>query len=297
MIIPWSTSLAPQWDAYCDDHPLAWFWHRSGWMIYCESRSSEMLNLSFAVVHGGEIVGICPIIREGSALLYERGPCPEPLYDNDAIKYEILTHLRAVMRSYRVDTYDFRGAISGIATSDISWATRIIELHAPSGIELIPRLLNVRKSYRSLIRRCQETHHIEKSYDPRAVNILHDLHREQAGRETRPQTTWDLMSAWVQSGHAYLCTAFNSAGICDGAIYVYAYKDHEYYGHAATRIKDINHALIWKAISTSTAQTFEAGWQSHARDKKGQAIEFFRRGFGGTNQPFIVSRFFTHETF
>jgi hypothetical protein len=292
MIIPWSPSLSQKWDAYCDENALAWFWHRSGWMTYCASRASEMLNLSFAVVHDGEIVGICPIIREGSALLYEHEPCPEPLYDNDVIKAEMLTHLRSVMDSYGIDSYDFRGAMDGIPTSDVSWATRIIELHAPSEIESIHRWLNVRKSYKSLIHKFQGTHRLDKSHDPRMVNILHDLHREQAGRETRSQTTWDLMAAWVQSGHAYLCTAFNSAGICDGAIYVYAYKDHEYYGHAATRIKDINHALIWKAISTSTAQTFETGWQGHARDEKGQAIEFFRRGFGGTNEPFIVSRFY-----
>ena len=292
MIIPWSPSLSQKWDAYCDEHPLAWFWHQSGWMTYCESRSSEMLNLSFAVVDAGEIVGICPIIREGNALMYQDGPCPEPLYDNDVIKAEMLTHLRSVMHSYRIDFYDFRGGMDGLRLTDVSWKTRIIELYIPKEIESIRRWRNVRKSFKSLIHTAQTTHLIEKSTDPRAVEILHDLHREQAGKETRPQKTWDCMAAWVGSGHAYLCTAFNSAGICDGAIYVYTYKDHEYYGHAATRIKNINHALIWEAISTSTANTFETGWQGHAQDKKGQAVEFFRRGFGGINEPFIVSRFY-----
>lgn len=291
MIIPWSTSLAPQWDAYCDRHPLAWFWHRSGWMTYCASRQ-EVFNLSFAVIADGEIVGICPIIHEGSALLYEGAPCPEPLYDSDIAKRELFAHLRSVMDSYRVDYYDFRGYVDGITTTDRSWKTCIIDLQKKSEIESIHRWRNVRKSYKSLIHNAQSSYRIEMSLDPRDVGVLHALHTQLARRETRPQQTWDLMAAWVQTGQAYICTAFNSAGVCAGAIYVYSYKDREYYGHAATTVDNLNHALVWEAIRTSDAYEFEMGWQGHAANKKEANIEFFRRGFGGSNHPFVVSRMY-----
>jgi len=251
--------------------------------------------MSFAVIaDDGSIVGICPVIRDGAVFLYQGGPCPEPLYDNDSVRDELLKHLLSVIDSYRIDRYDFTGSIDGYAmpTTDISWQTRIIDLQPPRDIELISRWLDVRKSYKSLINKCRKTHRIEKSVDPRDVGILHDLHREQSGQETRPQRTWDLMAAWVRVGHAYLCTAWNTAGVCDGAAYIYSYKDHEYYGHAATTAKDINHALLWEAINTSTADTFEVGWQGHFSNAKEQDIEFFRRGFGGINKPFTASRFY-----
>jgi|TARA_R110000824_G_scaffold44320_4_gene129008 hypothetical protein len=251
--------------------------------------------MSFAVISDdGSIVGICPVIREGAVFRYQGGPCPEPLYDNDSARNELLQHLRSVIDAYEIDSYDFMGSIGGDAapTEDISWKTRIIDLQPVCEIELIRRWLDVRKSYKSLINNCRKTHRIERSVDPRDVGILHDLHREQSGRETRPQRTWDLMSAWVHGGHAYLCTAWNTAGVCDGAAYIYAYKDQEYYGHAATTAKDVNHALLWKAINTSTADTFEVGWQGHFSSVKEQNIEFFRRGFGGINKPFTVSRMY-----
>ena len=82
MIIPWSASLAGAWDRYCNAHPLAWFWHRSGWMEYC-SHHGDLMNMSFAVVlDDGSVAGLCPIILDGNDLTYQNGPCPEPLYDN-----------------------------------------------------------------------------------------------------------------------------------------------------------------------------------------------------------------------
>ena len=291
MILPWSQSLEQQWDAYCDDHPLAWLWHRSGWMRYCASRQ-DVLNLSFAVIADGEIVGICPIIHEGNALLYDSGPCPEPLYDSDIAKRELFAHLRSVMDAYRIDHYDFRGSVDDIKTIEMPWKTRIVDLQHKSDMESIHRWRNVRKSYKSLIHNAQATHRIEKSIDPRDVAILHALHTAQAGRETRPQQTWDLMAAFVHTGHAYLCTALNSAGVCAGAIYVYSYKDREYYGHAATTVDNLNHALVWEAIRTSDADKFEMGWQGHAASKKEASIEFFRRGFGGADHTFYVSRMY-----
>ena len=293
MILPWSTSLAGQWDAYCDATIGAWFWHRSGWMQYCEVGSTDALNMSFAVVEDGEIVGICPIILSNGTLTYYGAPCPEPLYRDVGIRQEMVNHLTAIVGAYTIDSYDLRGTgLDATTSQDISWMTRVIDLNPPSEIEAIRRWLNVRKSYKSLIHRGQRTHLIETSTHPRTVQVLHDIHREQAGRETRPQQTWDLMAAWVQQGYAYLCTAWNSAGLCDGAVYIYTYKGHEYYGHAATRVQSINHALLWEAIRRSTAQTFETGWQRHSVGKKDHAIEFFRRGFGGADQAFPVSRYY-----
>ena len=292
MILPWSHSLSQKWDAYCDQHDQAWFWHRSGWMKYCDARHTPTLNLSFAMISGEKIVGICPIILEDCSLTYQAGPCPRPICEDRSVQIEMMSHLKAIFDSYLVEDYTFRGNgnIINLPSKNISWKTRIIDVQPLSEIELVRRWRNVRKSYKSLINNTHRSYRIEKSINPRDVHILHALHREQAGCETRPQASWDLMAAWVHTGHAYLCLCWNSAGICEGAIYVYSYKGHEYYGHAATNKDNINHALIWEALRTSDAHTFEMGWQGHAETIKEQHIEFFRRGFGGIDHPLTVSR-------
>ena len=209
-----------------------------------------------------------------------------------------MSHLKAIFDSYFVEDYTFQGNgnIVNLLSERLSWNTRIIELQPLSEIEVARRWLNVRKSYKSLINNTSRTHRIEKSIDPQDVHILHELHREQAGHETRPQASWDLMAEWVRKGYAYLCLCWNSAGICEGAIYIYSYKGHEYYGHAATSKENINHALIWEAVRTSDANTFEMGWQGQAENKKEQDIEFFRRGFGGTDYPVLASRVYLKKT-
>ena len=268
--------------AYCDERQLAWEYR---------------VNLSFAVTRNNEIVGICPMILDGDSVSYQGEACPQPLYDNDSDRDELLQHLRSAIDEYKVDHYAFIGTIDakdgvGFMSRLINaFQTRVIDLQPLKEIESISRWLNVRKSYKSLINKGQKTHRIERSTDPRDVGILHALHKKSAGKETRHQRTWDLMAAWVQSGYAYLCTAWNSAGICDGAVFIYSYKGHQYYGHAATTVKDINHALLWKALSTSTADTFEMGWQGHYTNGKEADIEFFRRGFGGKDHPLTISQF------
>jgi|TARA_R110000765_G_scaffold42621_5_gene89899 hypothetical protein len=255
-------------------------------MEYC-SHHGDLMNMSFAVVlDDGSVAGLCPIILDGNDLTYQNGPCPEPLYDNDSVRYELLRHLRAIIDSYLVTSYEFREQIEGLQADDISWQTQVIQLLPRNETE---RWREVRRSYKSIIHTAQRTHRIERSCDPSAVEILHGLHRDQAGRETRDQYTWDLMASWVASGHAYLCLAWNDAGVCDGAIYVYVYKGHEYYGHAASSTLGVNHALVWEAIRRSDSQTFEVGWQGHASNEKGKNIEFFRRGFGGSSQLVRVS--------
>ena len=154
-----------------------------------------------------------------------------------------------------------------------------------------------------------------------AVEACRRLHVEAAGRETRPRATWQLMADWIHEGHGMLVLAlkggpqdvpasYEAARAADGSIpspstildqpanqpaisadmmlgwaYVYTYQGWAYYGHAVNRRPDIGPAIQWTAIEALAARGdithYELGWQQPTEDPKEQAIQFFKRGFGG----------------
>lgn len=169
------------------------------------------------------------------------------------------------------------------------WSTRVLDLAPEYGY----LWRGVRKSYRSLI------HAAERAYDIHAwigrgssaqIRDCQAVHLADAGRTTRPQATWDVMARWADAGEAMIVGAYEreAPGDCVGFAYFVVHGQWAYYFSAATLKKDVNAALVWTAIVALKAcgvRTLEIGWQGEAADEKGQAIEFFRRGFGGSDVP------------
>jgi len=123
----------------------------------------------------------------------------------------------------------------------------------------------VRKSYKPII------HKAEREYDillchPADMDAFRRLHAIDAGRETRPRETWDMMAEWVDRGilvlvgakprgHAAQRTAgagpaasttkYSEDWVAFAAFYT---CEPAYYGHAASLVKNVNHALVWRAM-------------------------------------------------
>lgn len=76
-----------------------------------------------------------------------------------------------------------------------------------------------------------------------------------------------------------------SADVLLGWAYVYTYQGWAYYGHAVNKHPDVGPAIQWTAIEALAARGdithYELGWQQPTDDPKEQAIQFFKRGFGG----------------
>jgi hypothetical protein len=177
-----------------------------------------------------------------------------------------------------------------------TWQTRVIDLQRTEA-ELWQ---GVRKSYKSIIHKA-EREYIITQCPPVEMREFAKMHHEESGRSTRPDETWSLMEQFVRDGHLTLIAAVAyqphppnlSNGYAAFAAF-YQYGDWAYYGHAASRITSLQHALIWTAIRVMRGRgvkRLELGWQGQATDDKGRAIEFFRTGFGGYNCPanFLVS--------
>ena len=163
-----------------------------------------------------------------------------------------------------------------------TWQTRVIDLTA-SEADL---WRGVRKSYHALIHRV-ERHYGVGVWEPSGILTARALHDAEAGRETRPMATWTLMQDWIRQSRGLLVGACH-AGMPVGYAYFLVHEDWAYYASAASRVPDVNHALAWLAIKTLKARgvrQLELGWQGHATDDKGRALEFFKRGFGGVDVP------------
>jgi len=132
---------------------------------------------------------------------------------------------------------------------------------------------DLRKSYKSLINK-------RAPVDCR-VSELHEIHAQEAGRETRPQETWDIQQEMCNKGQAFCLRT-------DKAAALFLYNDQVcYYGVAAS--SEESHPIIWAAMQRAKelgCKWFDMGEQVFTDDKAGN-ISKFKRGFGGTTFPYL----------
>lgn len=165
--------------------------------------------------------------------------------------------------------------------AEATWQTRVIDLSLSE--EELWR--GVRKSYHAIIHKAERTRAIYEWTAVGAMDAARKIHLAEAGRQTRPIETWDLMDVWRRDGFGLLVGAEREFDMTPVAFaYFIIWEGWAYYASAAALERDINHALIWHAMKMLKARgvrVLEMGWQGHAQDEKGRGIEMFRRGFGG----------------
>lgn len=172
---------------------------------------------------------------------------------------------------------------------DATWTTRVVDLSVPE-----PELwAGVRASYHSLVNRWnryphqQVTAHAHGQPFEHVVERCRLLHFKEAGRSTRSLESWRVQQEWVRCRHGIAVIA--TRGHEDVAFaYVVRHGDWAYYFSAASSERNVQHAVQWAAmryLKHAGVRWYELGWQGEASDAKGQAIEFFRRGWGGRDVP------------
>lgn len=182
------------------------------------------------------------------------------------------------------------GEPRALVLSNSSWYTRVIDLRQDWGA----LWHDVRKSYKSPIRRAEEKYELKVATRDKVEAVMGEfrvLHTKLAGRQTRPDDSWTLMTIWAREGqHEVWYAKDRSADQNVGFIYIYRLGYWAYYGHSACGVRDLNAALVWNAIRRCKfldMHVFEVGWQGEAQTDKGRDIEFFRRGFGGFDIPAV----------
>lgn len=267
------------WNAFCDASPACWWWHREEWISYCLAHSGG-IDHSFAVMDGDEIVGLCPLIQEGDQFSMGGDPCACPVADDNRTLTHVLQCVEELCRKdYSVKRYSFRNSpLSGQVTTvledwlcykDISWKSQVIDLTVSD------LWAGVKDGHRAEVHRGLRELSIGFENDRSGMAAFQDMHRREAGRDTRPQATWDMMASWFN--YAGLIIA-RRAGLAVGAAYFIAYKGSAYYASAAWPQDHVAHAALWTAIRTFKEIGFkhlEMGWLDYP------TLAVFKRGFGG----------------
>lgn len=292
--IPRQDVSPSQWDTFVEEHPRGWFYHTNAWLSYCLAYDATAVDHSFVLADDGEIVALVPLIQEGNTFTMGGHPGAPPLYRPDVPQIQATYHLRAlqIAEKHGVRRWLTRSNPLRINVPNAdSWQTHVVDLRPDTAI----LWKNIRKSYRSLIRGAQKKYLITSVPDLWAVDHTHEVHTAAAGRETRPQETWDLMDEWARDGHLLVARVYEQqANPVKPLGYAMAirYKNAAYYASGATLIPDLSHALIWELMLTlrqGDVRALEVGWAERPDDDdKDVTIAWFKSGFGGELQTIAV---------
>mgnify|MGYP001616343513 FL=1 len=154
-ITPLTPDLASAWDAFVDEHPGGWWWHRTEWLAYQVAHAGAR-DASFAVMEGDRFRTICPLlIQPDGRFAMEGYPLPWPLDETGYYPERRVWALPTGPISFRGSPLmDYVYPTNGMEDwRDISWPSRVLDL-TQSEAELHA---GVRKSYPHLINRGRQT--------------------------------------------------------------------------------------------------------------------------------------------
>lgn len=303
---------AEKWNAVVDANPQGSWWHRYEWLDYCLAYKGGT-DYSFAATVYGSIVALYPAIREGQTFALGGNPLvpalmvPEAPHESVGAAMTIGKGLVTVIaRHHNIACADMmlpptpKGPLKNGTvfagdeeTESIPFATRVIDLSLPEA----ERFAAVRKSYRQFINAGKRRAECLVDYDNQG-SAYFKLHQEMYPG-ARSKDTYLLQAKFIEDGvaHSYVC---HDATSVRGAVLWYVYKGMAYYASGAYREKNVAHPALWQSMGMLAAQGIkyaELGWQGRATDEKGKAVEFFKRGLGGTDWPVPCMRrlFLTHH--
>jgi hypothetical protein len=299
-LVTGSASRKEQWNTFCDQHPQAWWWHSWEWLEYSTAYLPGASNLSVLIEDHNDVIGICPIvvhIQDGS-ISGGGAPLAAPLikagYSHEvyhALNLYLWSHVKQPFVQYRLsplasqENYSLLHSTYGWDKE--IWQSQVLDLTKPEDV----LRKDLRKSYRSLINQQATQYNYEWVCGTDFwIQDMQQLHAEVSERQTRPPETWRLMGEWMKNGHAGAMVVRDKISSQVVAfIFILIYKNAAYYASGASTTS--THYAHWQVIRTLKSlgiRYYELGWQQHATDIKGANIEFFKKGFGGTTQPFSV---------
>lgn len=277
-----------RWDRFVADDPQGWWFHTERFIDYALAYAPGSRDGSQAFVMDNRyLVALFPgVLVAGDAPSYGGQPFAAPLVSQSISLESLIGGHPELQVAWRPGDNRPRSVAPGFAQSVKS--TRVIDLRQDEAV----LWRELRKSYHSLIHKAERAYAIDLyggGDDDKAgwrMIRAHEIHALSAGRETRPQATWDCQRAWLRDGFAMLALAQDGTNHRAFA-YVVKWKNWAYYFSGAALDQSVQHALIWHLMKTlrlnGETQYLELGhdWGANATEKDRQ-INFFLDGFGGS---------------
>lgn len=187
---------------------------------------------------------------------------------------------------------DVPGTRAALLAED-RWLTRVLDL-TQSETDL---WRGVRRSYHPIVNKLTKdpAFTITRLNSTAFLDVCRPIQLRLEGGETRSHLSWIAQAEWLIGGPLVpvgMCWAASRAGVPVAFLYVIIWGDWAYYGFSKQEEPNAHHALMWHVIQTLKAadvRWLELGWQGEARDEKGKAIEFFKRGWGGKDVATVLS--------
>lgn len=332
-IIPFDQIGPSSWDDFCTASDDAWFRHTSTWINYTLNMSFEKgstQNLSFGLMEFDKLIAIVPLIKqrgyshsEGYTFRCAGFNTPFPAFCNSLgekqrkkVTKQVFLEIDRLAKANQIDCTLFEisslvprvrqgyyavNPMPRLGFNDTQIASHIVDLKIPE-----TRLLaQCSKGHRSDIHFAMKTDAFVKVLDSQTVTekdfmSYRTIHRQAAGRQTRPDKTWEIMYEWIKRDLSVLALYFVDNDRCIAALLSSVYKDGAYAQSDCTlpeykKQKGIMHSLFWesmKFVKKKGFQWYETGFQytpalsQTVPTQKEINIALFKRGFGGRRVPY-----------
>ena len=327
---------AREWEAFASESDSAWFRHTLAWQKYssCCRFDSNTRNFSFMVKQNGRIQAIVPLLAEYSypemnfdcfAMYGDYTPLPAFANDDEVRKSSVVDAIREEMaaiaeregirygkfiidplitRPYFKDFSIFNMLEEGASLRFST--TNVVDLTVPED-EILRRM---RKGHKAAIKQIMKTPGYRVDvFDKSNITIdkmlrFKEIHKIDAGRQTRTDASWECMYEWVASGCGCLVMLWlDSIADYGAAALIMHYKKAAYY--ASYGILDssflnghVGDILQWEAIrhlKSAGIEIYEIGdnyygLSDSANDRKLLEIAKYKKGFRSAEIPKIYFR-------
>jgi len=165
------------------------------------------------------------------------------------------------------------------------WSTRVLDI-TPEPIAILRRMRKGRRSEIAAgLKRWTPFGATALSW---AMDAYVDLH-QAVYRMPRPPLTYTIQAQWVDAGtaHPVALASRGGHGIEAAALFI-IFGTWAYYASSVTTTVNATATAVWTGVLECKRRgvtTLELGWQGYASDAKGQAVEHYKRGFGGVDVP------------
>lgn len=325
-----------EWDDFAKNSDTAWFRHTSAWQKYsmCCRFDSDSKNYSFFVKQNREIVATVPLIteynyenRSEQRFAFYGDYTPLPAFKNDcginkkalktAINEEILRVAREnnvtsgifcidplIEKTYQNDfvLFDMMGDGGKLHVT----TTNIADLRLEEDV----LLREMRKGHKAAIKQAlkKDGYRVDIFDDTNVTKEIllkfKEIHKIDAGRQTRTDESWDCMYEWILAKNAVLVMLYvdEIGDYCSG-LFAITYKKGVYYGSFSTTDSKIlnglgGYIMQWRTILYLKAhgyETYDIGRNIYNTDNlKLKEIAKYKRGFR-TGESLAVTYDFAYE--
>jgi len=342
--IPLQEQSKNRWNEFCEKSDDAWFRHTTHFMDYIRNCRWEhkAKNFSFFVSLNGELIAIVPLMIQP---IYNQWECKEfAMYDTN-IPFPAYIETKQNINKKDINKLIFEH-IDNIATDNSVVYSRFFidpltdqilqpkEQHFSfsafgyTDYAISSNILTLKDDEENILRDMRKGHKADVKYaikmdynvdiydrtniTEEKLLLFKEMHKQDAGRQTRPNESWGDMLEWIKSNHAilFLEKIPGSDQYVDGAL-VITYKNKAYYGSSATmpgfeNTRGLGHFIQWGTIRELKRKgidyydigwNFSQGFSQEIASAKESYISRYKAGFGGTIYPVYRGEKFYQEDY